>query len=409
MTRKPAPSSERDHLAVEVAPRRLAVQEQDALSRRGPSPRRRSGHAARPPPHRPRAPPRSGARRGYPSRLGEPFVGGAQDVHGGRRRGWCRVAGPAVAPSVGCAAVPCRCDDDPPPTRLVPRGSRRRGRTRGAPGPGACAAGAPVPADPCPHHHISATARASRNAAMAKLAGQVGATTATHRARRVFASAARRDTLDAELQLRTAEQVAATLGNMKGALMKLGPAGQLPRRRHARARARGARPAPAGRAADERRARRPRRRDASSAPRPSASSPSGTPTPIAAASIGQVHRAMTRDGRAVAVKVQYPGVDEAVRSDLANLQLAGAGLGSLFPGLDADAMVTELRARLGRGARLLAGGVEPAALRRAGTGGTPPSPCPRVVDELSTRRVLTTDLAVGRSFRRDGDVGPTRA
>ena len=43
---------------------------------------------------------------------------------------------------------------------------------------------------------------------------------------------------------------------------------------------------------------------------------------MAAASIGQVHRAMTRDGRAVAVKVQYPGIADAVEADLANLDLA---------------------------------------------------------------------------------------
>ena len=45
------------------------------------------------------------------------------------------------------------------------------------------------------------------------------------------------------------------------------------------------------------------------------------PTPIAAASIGQVHRATTRSGVRVAVKVQYPGVDEAIRADLVNTDL----------------------------------------------------------------------------------------
>lgn len=44
-------------------------------------------------------------------------------------------------------------------------------------------------------------------------------------------------------------------------------------------------------------------------------------TPVAAASIGQVHRAVLRDGRAVAVKIQYPGVREAIRDDLANTEL----------------------------------------------------------------------------------------
>src|SRR5437879_13756610 len=69
---------------------------------------------------------------------------------------------------------------------------------------------------------VSVAGRAGRSVEVARLASQVGATAASNRARRVFASAERREALDAELQLRTAEQVAASLGNMKGALMKLG-------------------------------------------------------------------------------------------------------------------------------------------------------------------------------------------
>ena len=70
------------------------------------------------------------------------------------------------------------------------------------------------------------------------------------------------------------------------------------------------------------------------------------PVPIAAASIGQVHRALTHDGRAVAVKVQYPGVEEAMGADLANVGLLFAGMGQIFRGLDHEPMVAELRARL---------------------------------------------------------------
>ncbi|MEA3055405.1 MAG: hypothetical protein QOD30_837, partial [Actinomycetota bacterium] len=66
------------------------------------------------------------------------------------------------------------------------------------------------------------TTRAARTAEIAKLGARVGGTVASNRARRVFASAERKEELDAELELRTAEDVAATLGNMKGALMKLG-------------------------------------------------------------------------------------------------------------------------------------------------------------------------------------------
>ena len=64
--------------------------------------------------------------------------------------------------------------------------------------------------------------RRARNLELARLGSKVGVDYAAHRARRVFASAARREELDTEFELRSAEQVVATLGNMKGALMKLG-------------------------------------------------------------------------------------------------------------------------------------------------------------------------------------------
>jgi predicted unusual protein kinase regulating ubiquinone biosynthesis (AarF/ABC1/UbiB family) len=69
--------------------------------------------------------------------------------------------------------------------------------------------------------------------------------------------------------------------------------------------------------------------------------------PFAAASIGQVHRAQTDDGREVVVKVQYPGVDEAVDSDLAHLRLAFRASGLIKVKKQAlDALIAELRTRL---------------------------------------------------------------
>src|SRR5690606_28119462 len=75
------------------------------------------------------------------------------------------------------------------------------------------------------------------------------------------------------------------------------------------------------------------------------------PEPIAAASIGQVHRALWRDPatgaeRAVAVKVQYPGVGEAIASDLRNTDLLGTILAHNFAGLDPSEMVAEIKERL---------------------------------------------------------------
>src|SRR6185436_7713474 len=69
--------------------------------------------------------------------------------------------------------------------------------------------------------------------------------------------------------------------------------------------------------------------------------------PLAAASIGQVHRATTRDGRDVAVKVQYPGIAEAIHSDLQNLRLALKLLSAIAPGVDSAAIAGEIRARIG--------------------------------------------------------------
>lgn len=72
------------------------------------------------------------------------------------------------------------------------------------------------------------------------------------------------------------------------------------------------------------------------------------PNPIAAASIGQVHRAVLRDGRRVAVKVQYPGVGDAIEADLNNAQAMYSMLGAFaLKGLDAKGLVNELRDRMG--------------------------------------------------------------
>ncbi|HQR81199.1 MAG TPA: AarF/ABC1/UbiB kinase family protein, partial [Actinomycetota bacterium] len=68
--------------------------------------------------------------------------------------------------------------------------------------------------------------------------------------------------------------------------------------------------------------------------------------PAAAASIGQVHRAVYRDGRAVAVKVQYPGAGKALLSDLNQVSRMGRMFGSLVPGMDIKPLIDELRARV---------------------------------------------------------------
>ncbi|MGY0491921.1 ABC1 kinase family protein [Streptomyces sp. WG-D5] len=68
--------------------------------------------------------------------------------------------------------------------------------------------------------------------------------------------------------------------------------------------------------------------------------------PSAAASIGQVHRAVWHDGREVAVKVQYPGAGEALLSDLNQLGRFARLLGPLIPGMDIKPLISELRDRV---------------------------------------------------------------
>src|SRR3954462_1255945 len=68
--------------------------------------------------------------------------------------------------------------------------------------------------------------------------------------------------------------------------------------------------------------------------------------PLAAASIGQVYRARLHDGRDVAVKVQYPGVAQAVRADLQNVGLLLRAAKRMAPGLDPKAMAREIRERM---------------------------------------------------------------
>ena len=67
--------------------------------------------------------------------------------------------------------------------------------------------------------------------------------------------------------------------------------------------------------------------------------------PTAAASIGQVHQGRWRDGREVAVKVQYPGAGEALQSDLRQLGRLARTIGPLMPGVEIKPLVAELQAR----------------------------------------------------------------
>ena len=118
---------------------------------------------------------------------------------------------------------------------------------------------------------------------------------------------------------------------------------------------------------------------------------------FAAASIGQVHRATTLDGGEVVVKVQYPGVAEAVETDLRNAMLLLPLVKRLAPSLDARALASELRERI---AEELDYELEAQNQRRIARlrRGHPFISVPAVNTELSTRRALVSEYIAGDRF-----------
>jgi predicted unusual protein kinase regulating ubiquinone biosynthesis (AarF/ABC1/UbiB family) len=121
------------------------------------------------------------------------------------------------------------------------------------------------------------------------------------------------------------------------------------------------------------------------------------PEAFAAASIGQVHRARTHDGEDVAVKVQYPGVAEAVEVDLRNLHLILRLVKRMAPGLDVKAVGGEVRERISEELDYELEAQNHRALERAFRG-HPFAVVPRVHTALSGRRVLVSDYLEGERF-----------
>jgi predicted unusual protein kinase regulating ubiquinone biosynthesis (AarF/ABC1/UbiB family) len=188
---------------------------------------------------------------------------------------------------------------------------------------------------------------AARTARLAALPLGFAGRTAVGMGRRLGGASA--DAVLTDVQQRTAEQLFRTLGDLKGGAMKMGQAlsileSALPEE-----------------VAAPYRAHLTRLQD--SAPPMSATTVHSVlsrelgsswrkklvefdDNPAAAASIGQVHRGRWHDGREVAVKVQYPGADEALTSDLRQLGRLARTFGSVVPGIDIKPLVEELQARV---------------------------------------------------------------
>jgi predicted unusual protein kinase regulating ubiquinone biosynthesis (AarF/ABC1/UbiB family) len=236
--------------------------------------------------------------------------------------------------------------------------------------------------------------RARRTWRVWRLTARRGGHWAVVKIRGAAASEARRAELERQFAIRSAEDVARELGNMKGAIMKAGQLlsfvadGLPPEAQAALAQLQSDVPPMAPRLAEQ------VVREELGAD-PERLFLDWNPVPVAAASIGQVHRAVLHDGRVVAVKVQYPGVDRAIANDLANAELLYKMFGALaLRNLDVKAIVDELRERM---ADELDYHIEAAHQTEIGArfADHPFIRIPAVVPERSARRVLTTEWADG--------------
>jgi predicted unusual protein kinase regulating ubiquinone biosynthesis (AarF/ABC1/UbiB family) len=123
------------------------------------------------------------------------------------------------------------------------------------------------------------------------------------------------------------------------------------------------------------------------------------PEAFAAASIGQVHRAELLDGRAVAVKIQYPGIAEALDADLRNAGTIVRLARALAPGLDAKEIANELRERVMEELDYEYEAQNQRSFARAYRE-HPFIYVPEVITRLSRRRVLVTELVEGMGFEQ---------
>jgi predicted unusual protein kinase regulating ubiquinone biosynthesis (AarF/ABC1/UbiB family) len=233
--------------------------------------------------------------------------------------------------------------------------------------------------------------RFSRFRKLAGLSAQLGADVLRSGARRLVGE-------EPELLSKAAaEKLVSTLGELKGAAMKLGQALSMdtellsPEVRQVIARLQNE--APPMSSALVARVVREELGDA-----PEALFREFDPKPLAAASLGQVHRAVLHDGRLVAVKVQYPGIAETLSGDMDNLGLVVKTVSRASRLTDGTAYFQELREELLletdylREAGLCTGFARSVAL-------LPELKVPAVIPERTTGRVLTLELLQGRTLK----------
>ena len=245
------------------------------------------------------------------------------------------------------------------------------------------------------------TGRIGRLARVGYAAANQAARQAGTRAANVTRSEERAQAALERRQLEAAEQIVTVLGGMKGAAMKLGQVlsfvdlGIVPPEDRERFQAKLASLRDAAPAVSFEQMRKVIERDLDE---PIARAFADfDPEPIAAASIGQVYRATLRDGREVAVKVQYPGIGDAVRADMKNLGVLLRLAHSITPELDTKAVGDEVRDRV---VEELDYELEAANQRTMARlyEGHPFIAIPAVVTSLCRERVIVTEFVAGSGF-----------
>ncbi|MBX5440346.1 MAG: AarF/ABC1/UbiB kinase family protein [Solirubrobacteraceae bacterium] len=245
------------------------------------------------------------------------------------------------------------------------------------------------------------TSRLARSARVGRLAaGQAARQLGTRAANVARGEEERRRALERR-QVETAEQIVAALGTMKGAAMKLGQVmsfldvGLVPEEYREEFQTKLAALRDAAPKVDFKDMRKVLEREYDEPLEDVFET--FDPVPIAAASIGQVYRATLRDGREVAVKVQYPGVAQAVRADMQNLGMILRLMRSVAPGLDPKAIGDEIRARIAEELDYELEAANQRSLARIYRG-HPFIVVPDVVTSLSRERVIVSEFVDGRGF-----------
>jgi len=253
------------------------------------------------------------------------------------------------------------------------------------------------------------TSRVARTARVGKLAATQTAKQLGTRATNVARSEAGKAAALERRHIEAAEQIVTALGTMKGAAMKLGQVmsfldvGLVPeeyREEFQRKLGELRDSAPKVRFADMRKVI-----EKDLGERLSDVFAEFDETPIAAASIGQVYRARLEDGREVAVKVQYPGVAQAVRADMQNLGLILHVMKRIAPGLDVKSTAEEIRSRIHEELDYELESANQRALARIFRD-HPFVVVPEVVTSLSRERVLVTEFVSGKGFEDVKELAP---